>query len=35
MEASMEVNLVFGKLTYTVKRARQQDLWDKLAEIAA
>ena len=33
-EASMEVNLVFSKFTYTVKRTRMQDLKDKLTEIA-
>ena len=33
-EASMEVNLVFSKFTYTVKRTRIQELKDKLTEIA-
>ena len=33
-EASMEVNLIFSKFTYTVKRTRMQDLKDKLTEIA-
>ena len=33
-EASMEVNLVFSKFTYTVKRTRMQELKDKLTEIA-
>lgn len=33
-EASMEVNLVFSKFTYTVKRTRMQDLKEKLTEIA-
>ena len=34
-EASMEVNLVFSKFTYTVKRTRVQELKDKLTEIAS
>lgn len=33
-EASMEVNLVFSKFTYTVKRTRMQDLKEKLTQIA-
>ena len=33
-EASMEVNLVFSKFTYTVKRTRVQDLKEKLTQIA-
>lgn len=32
-EASMEVNLVFSKFTYTVKRTRMHDLKEKLAQI--
>ena len=33
-EAYMEVNLVFSKFTYTVKRTRVQDLKEKLTQIA-